>query len=196
MTYRWGKEVALQNGPAIIQGLKSIRKSLTNLSFGIEYFPPTMCEVWLENGEEELSNPFYGLLKQFPSLLSVEMPVNLLAGWSTEPSTDLVSGLPDTVEQLCLRADYETVDEEGWQEKHILDLVANNAAKLRTHIPRLRRVCVRKWSQFWSTRAIDQKRDAARAACSHEGICLEVVSDHVSNGIWTETRLCPERKVL
>ncbi|KAL4889136.1 hypothetical protein BDV59DRAFT_187268 [Aspergillus ambiguus] len=196
MTYRWGKEIALQNGPSIIQGLESIRESLTNFSLGIEYFPPTMCAVWLEDGEEQLSIPFYGLLTRFPNLRSVEVPVNLLAGWSTEPSTDLASGLPDTVEQLCLRADYQTVDEEGWQEGHILDLVAHNAARLRSHMSGLRRVCVRKWSQFWSTPATNKKRDLARAACAQEQIQFEVVSDHVSNGIWTETRMCPERRVL
>ncbi|KAJ5594250.1 uncharacterized protein N7459_000458 [Penicillium hispanicum] len=196
MAYRWGKEIALQNGPAIIQGLESIRETLENLSFGVEYFPPTHCNVWLADGEKELTTPFYRLLTRFPSLRSVEMPVNLLAGWSRAPSTDLTLGLPDTIEQLCLRADYQTVDEEGWQEKHILDLCATNAARLRMQLPGLKRLCVRKWSQFWSTPMIDRKRDAARAACAQEGICLEVISDHVSNGIWTETRMCPERKVL
>lgn len=196
MAYRYSKETALKDGQSIMKGLKSVKGSLTNLSFGVEYYPPTICDVYLQDGEEELSDPFYGLLEQFPNIRSVEFPVNLLTGWSTEPSTDLTSGLPEQIEQLCLRADYQTVDENGWHEGEILDLVSFNVARLRSRIPGLSRICVRKWRPFNSVRAIDEKRDVARAACAREGIRLEVVSDHVSNGIWTEARMCPERKVL
>lgn len=195
MTYRWEKEVALQNGPSIIQGLQSIKESLTNLSFGVEYYPPTMSDVYFQDGEEDLSIPFYGLLTHFPNLRSVEVPVNLLAGWSTEPSADLASGLPASVEQLCLRADYAPVDIEGWHEEEILDMLAYNVSKLRLHLPVLERVCVRKWVQFWNTKLMEQKIDEVRAAFGKEQIRFEFISDFVSNGIWTENRMCPEREI-
>ncbi|KAJ5084251.1 hypothetical protein NUU61_008830 [Penicillium alfredii] len=197
MAYRWGKETALQDGSFIIQGLESLRESLKNLSFGIEYFPPTMCgNVWLNAEEARLSSPFYGLLKHFHSLHSVEMPANLLAGWATEPSVDLTLGLPATVEQLCLRADYHTIDEEGWHEDCLLDLVTQNAARLRPHMPGLKRLSVRGCPLLFGSPVHNQERDIARAACAREGIEFEVICDDVSNGIWTETRMSSQRQTL
>lgn len=194
MAYRWSKETALRNGSYIIKGLKSIKESLTNLSFGIEYFPPTQSDVWFQDGELKLSIPFYNLLTQFPNLRSVEVPVNLLAGWSTKPSSDLVSGLPENVEQLCLRADYATLAEWPWQVEQIIELVTYNVARLRSHMPRLRRVSVRKWVHYTTVAQTRQLADIARAACAQEGIHFEVVSDDISNGLWTETRMIPGRE--
>ncbi|KAJ5716031.1 uncharacterized protein N7483_013212 [Penicillium malachiteum] len=194
MAYRWGEERALSNGPFIVQGLDSIRESVTNLSIGIEWFPPTTCDVLLHEGEEELTRPFDGLITRFPKVRSVEITANLLVVCSTDPSTDLTSVLSDQVEQLCLRMDYETVYWDDWG-KRILDLVTNNAPKLRSHMPGLRRVCVRGWSRVWSNPRTSQRIDLTRAACAQEGIHFEVISDQLSNGIWTETRICPERRI-
>ncbi|KAL4807649.1 hypothetical protein BDV18DRAFT_106614 [Aspergillus unguis] len=197
MAYRWGKETALQDGPSILQGLDFVRESLTNLSFGIEYFPPTNCDVWLGDGEDKLSIPFYGFLKRFPNLRAIEVPVNLLSGWSSDTSSDLTLGLPDRVEQLCLRGDYQAVDLNEWEDHQVLHLIANNAATLRSHMPGLRQICMRTWCQLWSpwVSAVDEKLKAARSACTQEQIHFEVVSDDISNGLWTETRTCPEREV-
>ncbi|KAJ5721978.1 hypothetical protein N7488_000013 [Penicillium malachiteum] len=194
MAYRWGEERALENGPCLIQGLESIRESVTNLSIGIEWFPPTTCDVLLNEGEEKLTRPFDGLLTRFPKVRSLEITVNLLVVCSTDPSSDLKSVLSNQVEQLCLRMDYETVYWVDWG-KTVLDLVANNAPSLRLHMPGLRRICVRGWSRVWSNPRKSQRIELTRAACAQEGIHFEVISDHLSNGIWTETRTCPERKV-
>ena len=196
MAYRWGKETALKDGPAIIEGLKYAKESLRNLSFGIEYYPPGKCDLFLQQGEYELSAPFYGLLKQFPNVRSVEVPVNILAGWSMEPSSDLVSSLPEGVEQLCLRSDYAPVDDESWHAEEMTELVTHNAGRLRMHMPRLERVWVRRWEYFSQDRETVPLAKAARAACAQEGIHFQVVSDELSNGLWTENRMAPDRKFL
>ncbi|KAJ5263472.1 hypothetical protein N7478_011077 [Penicillium angulare] len=196
MAYRWGKEVALKDGPAIIEGLKYSQESLTNLSFGIEYYPPGKSDLHLQRGEYDLSAPFYGLLKQFPKLRSVEVPVNLLAGWTMEASSDLVSGLPEGVEQLCLRSDYAPVEYDSWHAEEMTELVTYNASKLKAHLPHLKRVWIRRWEYFAQDGETVPLAKAARAACAQEGIHFQVVSDELSNGIWTENRLAPDRKVL
>ncbi|KAJ5709519.1 hypothetical protein N7493_009810 [Penicillium malachiteum] len=195
VAYRWGEERALENGSCIVQGLESIRESVTNLSIGIEWFPPTTCDVLLNEREEELTRSFDGLLTRFPKVRSLEITVNLLVVCSTDPLSDLTSVLSDQVEQLCLRMDYETVYWDDWG-KTVLDLVANNAPRLPLYIPGIRLICVRGWSRVWSNPRRSQQIELTRAACAQEGIHFEVISDQLSNGIWTETRICPERKVL
>ncbi|KAJ5642746.1 hypothetical protein N7490_006746 [Penicillium lividum] len=185
MAYRWGKETALKDGPAIIEGLKYTKESLQNLSFGIEYYPSGKSDLFLQQGEYELSSPFYGLLKQFPNLHSVEVPVNILAGWSMEPSSDLVSGLPEGVEQLCLRSDYAPVDYDSWHAEEMTELVTYNAGKLRAHMSRLERVWVRRWEYFSQDGETVPLAKDARAACAQEGIHFQIVSDDLSNGLWT-----------
>lgn len=193
MAYEWGREGALKNSLAITQGLISVGNTLTNLSIGVEYYPPNSDGFELRDEDRDRTKPFYGLLKQFPNLRAVEVPIQLLVGWDTKPWVDLSSALPHTVEQLGIRGDYQTWDENGWQEGEMLDMVGNNASKLRAHMPGLKTICVRTWRQYWSTPTIDQSREMARGACSREGIDLVVFADHFSAGVWTDNRSCPER---
>lgn len=196
MAYRWGYEVALTNGPAVLQGLNLTRKTVTNLSFGVEYYPPNMGMSWLERGEEELSAPFHGFLTEFSNLRYAEVPINLLVGWSIQSEINLASLLPDTVEQICLRADYGPFDENDWHERTMLDLVRDNVTRLKVHAPRLRRISLRVWNKFWETKLTGQKREEVQDICGREGIHLEMVFDHLSTGLWTETAPPPERKVF
>lgn len=193
MAYRWGNEIALKNGSYIIDGLKPFKGTLEDLSFGVEYFPPTLCgATWLEAEEVQLSAPFYGLIKEFRNLRSVEIPINMLAGWEADPSVDFALNLPDKVERLCLRADYHTIEEEGWHETPSLDLIMDNVARLRSHLPGLKQIYLRGCPPLFGSAFLSKKRDIARACCAEEGIDFEVVSDHLSNGIWTEKGTRPD----
>lgn len=192
LAYHYGHELSFQNGAAIVQGLESLRKTLTNLSLRVEYYPPSVNIFDLYRGERDLTAPFYGLFKEFTTLRSIEVPLQLLVGWDTKPWADLASPLPESVEKLSLRNDYEPYDENGWHEGEVLDLVGNNASRLRMGLPSLKRVVVRKWKMFWDTPEIEESREGARDACEGEGIELEVVADSFSTGLWDERRSCLE----
>ena len=195
MAYKWRREIALQNGSAIVQALKSVSGSVTNLSFGLEYYPPNEFWSWLQHGEEDLSTPFYGILNEFPNLHYIEFPITLLVGWSTKPWSDLSSALPKTIERLCLRGDYEPLVENGWHERSILDHVANNVVNWRMNLPELRLVSIRKWKPFYEKRTLEKKRAEVRHICQEEGVELEVVCDDLSTGLWVDTKPCPGRVV-
>lgn len=190
MAYNYKNEIIFQNGPAIVQGLESVCKTVTTLSLRVEYYPPSVNVYDLYRGERNLTAPFYGLWKQFTSLRSVELPIQLLVGWDTRPWANLASALPETVEQLWLRSDYEPWDENGWHEGEVLGLVGSNAGKLRMYLPCLRRVVVRKWRMFWDTPEIEASREAARCAFEVEGIELVIVADGFATGLWAEESPC------
>lgn len=76
------------------------------------------------------------------------------------------------------------------------ELVTYNAGRLRAHMPRLERVWVRRWEYFSQDGETVPLAKAARAACAQEGIHFQVVSDELSNGLWTENRMAPDRKFL
>lgn len=201
MAYHWGKETALKDGAAIIEGLKYSKETLTNLSFGIEYYPPSVSEEYLSHGEYELSKPFYGLLTQFKNLRFVEVPVNILVGWSMEPSSDLVSVLPEGVEGLCLRADYSGLFGEVWHEEQVTELVRYNLRKLKSYMPRLDRVWVRIWENV-SHIFEDYEDDvlprvtAVSDAFEKEDIYFQIWRDQLGNGLWTENHLNPNCKFI
>lgn len=196
MAYHRGKETALKDGAAIIEGLKYSKETLTNLSFGIEYYPPTGGEEYLSQGEYELSKPFYDLLKQFKNLLFVEVPVNILAGWSMEPSSDLISGLPEGVEGLCLRVDYSGLFGEVWHEEQTTELVRYNLRKLKSHMPRLDRVWVRMWEGIYHDEDAEPRAISVSDACDQEDIYFQIWCDQLGNGLWTENRLDFYRKFI
>ena len=195
MAYKWRREIALQNGSAIIQALKSVSWNITNLSFGLEYYPPNIFWSWVQFGEEDLSIPFYGILNEFPHLRYVEFPIELLVGWSTKPWSNLRSVLPKTVEKICLRGDYEPLMHEGWHERSILDLIANNVVNRRVDFPGLKHIVIHKWRPLYEKRTLAKKRAEVREICQGEGVELEVVCDGLSTGLWVDTKPRPERVI-
>lgn len=195
MAYKWRREIALQNGSAIIQALKSVSWNITNLSFGLEYYPPNIFWNWVQFGEEDPSIPFHGILNEFPHLRYVEFPIELLVGWSTKPWSNLEYVLPKTVERICLRGDYEPLMHEGWHERSILDLIANNVVNRRVDLPGLKHIVIHKWRPLYEKRTLAKKRAEVREICQGEGVELEVVCDGLSTGLWVDTKPCPERVI-
>ena len=195
MAYKWRREIALHNGSAIVHALKSVGGSITNLSFGLEYYPPNELWSWIERGEKDLSVPFYGILNEFPHLRYVEFPIELLVGWSTKPWSNLGSVLPKTIERLCLRGDYEPLVGNGWHERSTLDLVANNVVNRSVDPPELKLIAIRKWKPLYEKRTLAKKRAEVREICQQEGVELQVVCDELSTGLWVDMKPCPGRVI-
>ncbi|KAA8643592.1 uncharacterized protein ATNIH1004_010361 [Aspergillus tanneri] len=166
MAYKWRREIALQNGSAIVKALKSVSRTVTNLSLGLEYYTPNEFRSWLQNSEEDLSTPFHGILNEFPNLRYVGFSITLPARWST----NLGPALPKTIERLSLRGDYEPLVENGWHERSILDLVASNVVKWRTNLLELELIPIRKWKPFCEKRALEKKRSEVREICEKRGV--------------------------
>lgn len=48
--------------------------------------------------------------------------------------------------------------ENGWHERSILDLIANNVVKRRTNLPVLKAISIRKWKPFYEKRTMKKKK--------------------------------------
>ncbi|KAA8642703.1 uncharacterized protein ATNIH1004_009455 [Aspergillus tanneri] len=189
MAYKCGHHIALTNGPAILQGLISVKHTLTKLSIGLEYYPPPFGDRFREIGEEELRKPFHRFLKHFPRLTSVEVPVELLIGWDPEPSVDLTMVLPSTLEQLCIREELVYLTPRDWRdywtEKSLEDCLLENASRLQSHMPDLRQIRLRSWAptERGNVRRVKQ-RLIVYTKFKQLGIQFDLVFDHMSTGLW------------
>ncbi|PLN82876.1 hypothetical protein BDW42DRAFT_165842 [Aspergillus taichungensis] len=186
LAYRWGQETTLANGTELLRGLDAIAPSITNVSLGLEYYPPTFGEYYLDNEEEEARRaPFDGFLLRLRSPRRVEVPVTLLVGWdSTRSLDDLSAVLPASVEEVCIRLDFGGVGSMDWTEVSLLEWVERHLEGLVSKRPNVREVVLRTWAPLkvdWS----EEKRVEVSEMCAKVGVRLDVVDDELGVGLWT-----------
>ena len=185
LAYRWGQQTALANGTALLRGLDSIAPSITNFSLGLEYYPPTFGEYYLDNEEEARRAPFDGFLLRLQSPRRVEVPVTLLVGWDPTRSLDDFAGvLPASVEEVCIRLDFGGVGSMDWTEVSLLEWVERHLESLVSKCPNVRGVVLRTWAPLkveWS----EEKRVEVSEMCAGVGVRLDVVDDELGVGLWT-----------
>lgn len=78
--YKWGGRVVLENRPGILQVVKAVSSTVTDLSIGLEYYPWCHVEYKVDN----LILPFCDILSNF-HLKSAEIPALLLC-WDRQVS--------------------------------------------------------------------------------------------------------------
>lgn len=196
MAYRWGDEVALYDGYHILKGLECVSNTLEKLSLGVEYYPFTLWEYSISQElDESTRDDFWGFLKQFPKLQSVEVPITMLLNFSADNAPEVANLLPSTVRELCLQWDFCGISGTGWRsERELLEVVRYILAGLESYTPHLKRIVIR--MLFW-IRSLEEEHDLCfeervglQAECARAGVELAVVFDELSPGLWTQDLLC------
>ena len=186
MAYRWREQCALENGTCILQGLNSVT-SVEKLSLALEYYPFTEGYYYFDSRKDHtLRKPFYGFLKQFPKLSSVEVPITLLLGLNAEATTKEVSKLlPSTLQELCLHWDCsELGSNPWWSQNQLFCIVQHLLGNVKSHTPHLKRITVRIMNNK-NPNSYLEERGEVQAMCGWTGIDMEVVFDELSPGLWT-----------
>ncbi|PKY06973.1 hypothetical protein P168DRAFT_301990 [Aspergillus campestris IBT 28561] len=155
LAYHWGQDIALANGTELLRGIHSFAPSITNISLGLEYYPPTFGEYYLDNEQEEtLRAPFEGFLLHMKSARKIESPVTLLVGWDSARSLDDLSAiLPESVEEVCIRLDFGGVGSMDWTVVSLLEWVERHLEGLVSKCPNVRGIVLRAWAPLkvdWS----------------------------------------------
>ena len=192
MAYRWGDEVALYDSDEILEGLKCVSSTLEKLSLGVEYYPFTLWEYSISQElDESTRDDFWGFLKQFPKLQSVEVPITMLLNFSADNAPEVASLLPSAVRELCLQWDFCRISGAGWRsERELFEVVRYILAGLGTYTPHLKRITIR--LLFW-IRSLEEEhglcfeeRVGLQAECARTGVELVIVFDELSPGLWTQ----------
>lgn len=192
MAYRWGEQVALYEGEDILEGLECVSNTLEKLSLGVEYYPFALWEYSISQElDESTRDDFWGFLKQFSKLQSVEVPITMLLNFSADNAPEVVSLLPSTVRELCLQWDFCGISGTGWRsERELLEVFRYILAGLESYTPHLTRITIR--MLFW-IRSLEEEHDlcfeeraALQAECARAGVELAIVFDELSPGLWTQ----------
>lgn len=186
MAYRWHEQCALQNGPAILEGLSSVSDTVEKLSLALEYYPFMEGYYYFDYTEDpSLRKPFYGFLKQFSKLSSVEVPITLLLGLDPEAADQVGELLPNTLQEICLHWDCsELGSNPWWSQKQLLDIVQYLLNDLESHTPHIKRITIRIMDNK-DQKSCLQEREEVQARCADTGIEMNVVFDELSPGLWT-----------
>lgn len=187
LAYRWGRETALENGREIVQGLDCVAESVMNLSLGLEYYPPAFGLQSIEANEQSLSEKMQGFLLQFRNLRKVEVPVTLLVGWDDTVQLAIGSILPETVEDLCIRVDFQGVENMCWTEQSLPEWIHWHISDLRYGLRNIKQIISRTWAPLkpdWSDDADDERLNL-QDLCLQLGIRFDVVEDELGVGLWT-----------
>jgi len=186
MAYRWHEQCALQNGPAILEGLSSVSDTVEKLSLALEYYPFMDGYYYFDYTEDpSLREPFYRFLKQFSKLSSVEVPITLLLGLDPEAADQVGELLPNTLQELCLHWDFsELGSNPWWSQKQLLDIIQYLLNDLESHTPHIKHITVRIMDNKDQTSCL-QEREEVQARCAYTGIEMNVVFDELCPGLWT-----------
>lgn len=129
----------------ILEGFDSISDTIEKLSLGVEYYP--FSEGYYDfgtNEDEQARLEFDRFLKQYPRLRSAEVPITLLVGLDPDESEEIGDCLPDTLEELCLQWDNSEINGYWEFEPQLHDCVRLLLDYLRSHLPHLKRVTIRR----------------------------------------------------
>jgi len=140
-SYRWGEEVAIENGPAILQGLSAANSTVTDLSIDLEYYPWDGLE---DRGKCHL--PFHGSASWAifqSSTPKIPAPLLLGWGWQLTHSIDVTKVLPFAVQNLCPRTDDGGRRSSKSYKLVITEFVEYNLRRLISDTPNLKRICLR-----------------------------------------------------
>lgn len=187
LAYRWGRETALLNGPELVRGLDYVAESVTNLSLGLEYYPPTPGLYRIGADEQALSERLRGFLLRFRNLRKVEVPATLLVGWDETAALDIDSVLPKTVEDLCIRLDFQGVGNMGWTEQSLPGWIHCQISDLISGCRNIQQIVSRTWAPLkpdWSDDT-DDERWELQDLCLQLGIRFDVAEDELGVGLWT-----------
>ncbi|KAI9933579.1 hypothetical protein ASPWEDRAFT_619299 [Aspergillus wentii DTO 134E9] len=183
MAYRFKQRRQLENGHAILQGLSYLHNTLERLSMGIEYYPSfEACNVEDEEDNPD-RKPWIGFVKEFPKLVSTEIPVTLLLGSDPDNAENITKVLPSTLEELCIQWDNSRVSNNDWVDaEEVLECVKYVVQSQQSQFARLKRMTVRVW--------LDEEygeghQEEAEEICQEAGIDFEMRLDCLSPGLWT-----------
>ena len=186
IAYRWPKST-LTNGSCIVEGLGLVRETIEKLSLTLEYYPVNPRSYTLHDLFEDcmLKLPFRGFLKNFPRLISAELPAHLLI-LNLDDAVKLGSLLPSTFQELCLHQDNLMNGGEWYFESQLYTAAENFLPLLKFHAPEMKRITTRMCSRIHFPTHHWRGLEVVEELCRQSDIQLRVVLDDLSPGLWVQ----------
>jgi hypothetical protein len=115
-----------------------------------------------------------GPLHELSHLRKLQVPIEVLLGWSPEQAQPLAEILPSSLTHLCVTEDLGTMHSYAWTKELILDKLEAFFSSVRQTLPQLQVFELDPWSasKEWDVAAAEQ----LDAMCSSAGVACLIVS--------------------